>query len=74
MTRDQVAYPAVYVGWPAVDHRIVYADTLLEATNGGATWALLPDTARCALGWRLALHSPPWALWHRDPDVLCRPG
>ncbi len=74
VTRDQVAYPAVYVGWPAVDHRIVYADTLLEATNGGATWALLPDTAPCALGWRLALHSPPWALWHRDPDVLCRPG
>jgi hypothetical protein len=74
VTRDQVAYPAVYVGWPAIDHRIVYADTLDEATNGGAAWALLPDTAPCAIGWRLALHSPPWTLWHRDPDVLCRPG
>ena len=74
VTRDQVAYPAVYVGWPEIDHRIVYADTLAEATNGGASWALLPDTAPCARGWRLALHSPPWALWHRDPDVLCRPG
>ncbi len=73
VTREQVAFPAVYVGWPSVDHRIVYADTLAEAGRGQASWAVLADSVACADGWRLALHSRPWALWRRDPDALCTP-
>ena len=74
VTRDQTAYPAVYAGWPDVEHRIVYADTLTEAEHGSAGWALLAASARCEPGWRLELSSPPWALWRRVPGAFCPPG
>ena len=60
LTRDQTVYPFVYVGYPGIDHEIVYADTLAAAAERHADWALLPFTGRCTPGWELALRSDGW--------------
>jgi hypothetical protein len=71
VTRDHAVYPFAYVGWPDIEHRIVYADALTEAARRGAQWAVLPDSSKCADGWRRSLHSAPWAVWNRDPAAHC---
>ncbi len=72
LTRDPVVRPFVYVGWPRLDYRIAYADTLAEATQAGATWAVLPDDVACKPGWRLQLRSAPWAVYRHLPRASCR--
>jgi hypothetical protein len=74
VNHDPEIYPFAYVGWPGVDHRLLYADTLAEATAAGADWALLAGSARCEDGWRRAFRSPPWTVWRRTPGALCPPG
>jgi hypothetical protein len=65
ITRDYVIYAFAYVGYPDIEHRIAYADSLLEAEGVEADWAVLPDDVRLEPGWRLALHSAPWAAYQR---------
>ena len=72
LTRDRAVYPFAYVGWPSVDHRIAYADTLTEATAQSAAWAVLPAHAACAPGWRLALPSTTWVVYRHVPGDRCR--
>jgi hypothetical protein len=74
VARDYRVYPFAYVGWPGIDHRIVYADSLAEATSGGADWAVVADTVPCAHGWRRSFHSVPWAVYRADTDARCLPG
>jgi hypothetical protein len=74
LTRSSLVYPAIYVGWPRIAHRLVYADTLTEAARRGGALALLPTTAPCAPGWKRVVDSPPWALWEPDADAVCDPG
>ena len=74
LTRDRVVYPAVYVGYPTVEHRIAYADTLAEATRTGAAWAVLPLAVTCAPGWVAAYRSPPWGVFRRAPGAVCTAG
>jgi hypothetical protein len=74
VTRDYRVYPFAYVGWPRIDHRIVYADSLVEATRRHAVWAVEADSVACAPGWRLALRSEPWAIYRADRNALCPPG
>jgi hypothetical protein len=72
LTRDAWVRPFVYVGYPDIDHRIVYADSLGEATRRSAAWAVLPISARCEPGWVLGFRSPPWAVHRYIPDATCR--
>lgn len=72
LTRDPWIRPFVYVGYPGLDHRIVYADTLGEATRRAADWAVLPMTAGCEPGWEVGLRSPPWAVYRHVPGATCR--
>lgn len=72
VTRDHVVYPFAYVGWPQIEHRLAYADTLAEATTTNAAWAVLPSGLACAPGWRLALRSDPWAVYRHVPGARCR--
>lgn len=74
VTRDAWVRPFVYVGYPGIDHRIVYADSLEEATRRRAEWAILPMDVECAPGWRLALRSPPWAILRHEGAGSCRAG
>ncbi len=74
VTRDYRVYPFAYVGWPGIDHRIVYADSLDEAAARGAVWAVVTDNVSCARGWRRSLHSAPWAVYRADKDAHCPPG
>ena len=53
VTRNPAIYPFAFVGYPGLDHPLVYADTLTEASARGADWAVLPGTATDACpGWR----------------------
>ncbi len=72
VTRSQLVYPFAYVGWPRIEHRLVYADTLDEATRGDAAWAVLPSDVACASGWELALRSEQWSVYRHVPDTSCR--
>lgn len=63
ITRNYVTYAFAYVGYPDVEHRIAYADSLREAERVDADWAVLPDDEPLAPGWRLALRSTPWAVF-----------
>jgi len=72
VTRDWAVYPFAYVGWPRIEHRLVYADTLEEASGGEAAWAILPSDVACAPGWELALRSEQWAVYRHVPDAACR--
>jgi hypothetical protein len=74
LTRDKAVYPFAYVGWPSVEHRIEYADTLSEATTRRAAWAVLPVHTACAPGWRLALSSTTWVVYRHVPGARCRYG
>ena len=74
LTPDKAIYPFAYVGWPSVDHRIEYADTLAEATARRAAWAVLPARAACAPGWRLALPSSTWVVYRHVAVARCRYG
>ncbi len=74
VARDYRVYPFAFAGWPGIDHRIVYADGLDEATARGAVWAVVADSVPCANGWRRSLHSPPWAVYRAAPDARCAPG
>jgi hypothetical protein len=72
LTRDSLVRPFIYAGWPDIVHRLVYADSLAEATAAGGTWAVLPDDVACEDGWRLELRSPPWAVYRQVPGTTCR--
>jgi hypothetical protein len=72
LTRDPVVRPFIYVGWPRLEHRVVYADTLAEATGRGAAWAVLPRGVACEDGWRRVLTSGPWAVHRQVPGAGCR--
>ena len=72
VTRDKVVYPFAYAGWPRIDHRLVYADTLAQASSGHAAWAVLSAHPACAPGWRLALRSQQWAVYRQVPGAQCR--
>ncbi len=62
----------VYVGYPDIDHRIVYADSLGEAASRSAERAVLPLSAIREPGWELGLRSPPWAVYRHVPRSSCR--
>lgn len=72
VTRDWAVYPFTYVGWPRIEHRLVYADTLEEASRGEAAWAVVPADVACAPGWELALRSEQWAVYRQVPGAACR--
>jgi hypothetical protein len=72
LTRDPSVRPFVYVGYPDIRHRLVYADTLREATRRGADIVVLPLSAACEPGWELGLRSPPWAVYRQVPGASCR--
>jgi hypothetical protein len=72
VTRDQAVYPFAYAGWPTIQHRIVYADTLAEATRRDARWAVLPAGVACAPGWEVALRSEEWAVYRHVSGATCR--
>jgi hypothetical protein len=72
VSRDKAVYPFAYVGYPEIEHEIVYADSLSEASRRRADWAVLPLRAGCQDGWRLELRSPPWAVYRQAPGVTCR--
>ena len=72
LTRDEAVYPFAYVGYPEIEHRIVYADTLAEATRRRADWAVLPLDVECAPGWKLDFRSPPWGVYRQVSGVRCR--
>ena len=65
VTRNELVYPFAYVGYPDIDHRVVYADSLAEAESVDADWAVLPAGQRPGRGWRVALRSDPWAVFER---------
>jgi hypothetical protein len=67
VARD-ASYPFAYAGFPRLEHRLVYADSLDEATRSGARWAVLPLTAGGEQGWCIAFRSPPWAIYRRVRD------
>ena len=71
VTRDAWFYPFVYVGYPDIDHRIVYADTLGEAARRAPT-GRCSRCAPCEAGWELGLRSPPWAVYRQVPGSSCR--
>ena len=72
ITRDAVVRPFIYAGWPALVNRLEYADSLSEAADAGAAWAVLPDDVECENGWRLEVHSAPWVVYRQVPDASCR--
>jgi hypothetical protein len=72
VSRDHAVYPFAHVGYPSIEHRIAYADTLSEATRRKADWAVLSLTARCEPGWRLELRSPPWGVYRQVAASVCR--
>ena len=72
VTRDKVVYPFAYAGWPLIEHRLVYADTLDEASRQAASWAVLQSDAACARAWRLALRSEQWAVYRHVAEARCR--
>ena len=72
VTRDAVVRPFIYAGWPELVHRLEYVDSLAEAADAGAAWAVLPDDVECEDGWRLELRSPPWAVYRQVPGTSCR--
>ena len=72
VTRDAVVRPFIYAGWPELVHRLEYADSLAEAADAGAAWAVLPHDVECEDGWRLELRSPPWAVYRQVPGTSCR--
>jgi hypothetical protein len=65
-------YPFAYVGWPRIEHRLAYADSLPEASRRQAAWAVLPSGLACERGWKLAMRSDPWAIYRQDPRARCR--
>ena len=71
LTRDPWVRPFVYVGYPDIDHRIVYADSLGEAAGRSAEWAVLPLSAACEPGWALELRSPPWGVFRHTAGATC---
>ena len=72
LTRDPVVRPFIYVGWPGLDHRVAYADTLAEAAERNADWAVLPRSVACEDGWRQEVASGSWALYRQVPAAGCR--
>jgi hypothetical protein len=72
VTRTWWVYPFAYVGWPRIEHRLVYADSPSEASRRRAAWAVLPSGLACAPGWKLAMRSGPWAIYRQDPQARCR--
>ena len=72
VTRIWWVYPFTYVGWPEIEHRIAYADTLAEGTRREAAWAVLPSRLGCTPGWELALRSEQWAVYRHVPGRTCR--
>jgi hypothetical protein len=72
LTRDEAVYPFAYVGYPGIEHRILYADSLAEATRRRADWAVLPLDVECAPDWKLDFRSPPWGVYRQVPGVSCR--
>ena len=67
-------YPFAYVGYPGLEHRLVYADSLAEARRRGVAWAVLPLRTPCRPGWRLAFGSTPWGIYRRLDSATCPPG
>ena len=57
---------------PTLVHRLEYADSLSEAADAGAAWAVLPDDVECEDGWRLEVHSAPWVVYRQVPGASCR--
>ena len=72
VTRTWWVYPFAYVGWPRIEHRLVYADSPSEASRRRAAWAVLPSGLACERGWKLAMRSDPWAIYRQDPRARCR--
>ena len=72
VTRIWWVYPFAYVGWPRIEHRIVYADSLTEASRRRAAWAVLQTGLARERGWELALRSGQWAVYRQDPRAGCR--
>ena len=72
VTRTWWVYPFAYVGWPRIEHRLVYADSPSEASRRRAAWAVLPSALACERGWKLAMRSDPWAIYRQDPRARCR--
>ena len=64
-------YPFAYAGYPRLQHRLVYVDSLDEATARGADWAVLPLTTECRPGWARVFRSPPWGVYRRSGDADC---
>ena len=71
VTRNPDIYPFAFVGYPSLDHRLAYADTLAEAAARKADWAVLPLRGGCVPGWRVDLESPPWGVYRRARGVRC---
>jgi hypothetical protein len=72
LTRDPLVRPFIYAGWPRLVHHLEYADSLAEAAEVGAAWAVLPDDVECEDGWQLEVRSPPWAVYRQVPGTSCR--
>jgi hypothetical protein len=60
-------YLLAYAGYPNLVHRVVYADSLDEASARGVDWVVLPLRAPRA-GWLLVLRSPPWGVYRNAGD------
>ena len=74
LTRNPVVRPFIDAGWPELVHRLEYADSLAEAAEASAAWAVFPDDVDCEDGWRLELHSPPWAVYRQVPGTAADSG
>jgi hypothetical protein len=72
MTRTWWIYPFAYVGWPRIEHRLSYADSLSEASRRRAAWAVLKSGLACEAGWTLAMRSNQWAVYRQDGRARCR--
>ena len=65
-------YPTAFAGYPRIEHRILYANTLAEARRRNVDWVVLPQPTRCEDGWRVVFRSPPWAVYRQVPGTRCR--
>ena len=72
VTRIWWVYPFTYVGWPGIEHRIAYADTLTEGTRRKAAWAVLPWRHRVHAGVGTGAAVPAWAVYRHVPGRTCR--
>ena len=63
-------YPFAYAGYPQLRRRIVYADTLGEASARRADWAVV-RLSKCVDGWKLVFRSPPWGVYRAVTGASC---